>query len=253
MITASPGHYGKGTGAHGLIDEGAENIRVTKQVVQNLRAAGIQTNYIEDNINKSQSKNINWLITQHNKTSRSIDTSIHFNASSGTTDKGIGVEVLVYDEKHIPSATIIVDGIAAASGLKNRGVKIRKDVGLIKNTNKPCYLIEVCFVNSKEDVALYQKHFNAICNSIAQSLARIVGKPITIEQKPIIRELHINSQALNDVTNAILSSKAQRQIIVDYAIANGAHASWREKLDKRIITDDEILALAAKMIVDSNK
>ena len=53
----------------------------------------------------------------------------------------------------------------------------------LKNTNRPCYLIEVCFVDSELDVALYKANFNAICNSIAESLAAIVGKPIKKEGK----------------------------------------------------------------------
>ena len=67
MITVSPGHRGKNTGAMGLIDEGTEAINVAKRVTSILRAAGIITNYIEDNVSKSQEANIKWLIAQHNK------------------------------------------------------------------------------------------------------------------------------------------------------------------------------------------
>ena len=37
MITISPGHYGPKNRRSGLIDEGTENIKVAKQVIQNLR------------------------------------------------------------------------------------------------------------------------------------------------------------------------------------------------------------------------
>lgn len=257
MITGSAGHYGPGTGAHGLIDEVTEAIKVTKEVVRILRAGNIQANYIEDNVNKSQSKNIPWLIAQHNKTSRLIDFSIHFNASAGTHDGGIGTETLIYSGNNLDTATAITDAIAKMSGLKNRGVKIRKDIGILKGTNKPCYLIEVCFVNDSVDVALYHKNFKAICQAIAEELAKAVGKSIkpfttasTVGNKGV-RKLDINSPALKELIEEILDSKAQREIIVNYAVAEGMHKSWLDKLNNRTITNDEILVLAAAAIVNS--
>lgn len=178
MISISPGHYGPKTGSHGFIDEVTEAIRVSKRVTEILRGSGIVTNYIEDNVSKSQSKNIPWLIAQHNKTSRAIDVSVHFNASVGTQHKGIGVETLIHNGKNLDVAENITNAIAKVSGLKNRGVKIRPDLGLLKGTNKPCYLIEVCFVNDSVDVALYKHDFEKICQAIAGELAKAVGKSL---------------------------------------------------------------------------
>ncbi|ODV53460.1 N-acetylmuramoyl-L-alanine amidase [Lysinibacillus fusiformis] len=189
MITVSPGHRGKNTGAMGLIDEGTEAINVAKRVTSILRAAGIITNYIVDNVSKSQAANIKWLIAQHNKSSREIDVSIHFNSVPGTHNKGIGTETLIYSGKNIDTATAITDAISNASGLQNRGVKIRTDLGLLKGTNKPCYLIEVCFVNDSVDVAMYKRDFEKICQAIAGQLAKAVGKMLktstssTVEDK----------------------------------------------------------------------
>lgn len=178
MITISPGHYGPYTGAHGIIDEVTEAIKVAKRATSILRAAGITTNYIEDNVSKSQSANINWLVAQHNKSSRQIDVSIHFNSSGGLHSKGIGTETLIYSSKHIDVATDITDAVSDASGLRNRGVKIRSDLGLLKGTTKPCYLIEVCFVNDSVDVALYKRDFEKICQAIATQLAKAIGKAL---------------------------------------------------------------------------
>ena len=257
MITISGGHYGKRTGAIGLIDEGEENIRVAKEVTAILRTSGITTNYIEDNFSKSAKQNIPWLIAQHNKTDRKIDVSIHFNSSVGTHRKGIGTETLVYSDKNKVVAQKITDAIANASGLKNRGVKIRTDLGLLKGTNKPCYLIEVCFVNDSVDVAIYRRDFDKICRAIAEELAIALGKSLkpsttssTVEDTGA-RKLDINSPSLNDLAKSILDSKAQREILVNYAIAEGMHKSWLDKLNDRSITNDEILVLAAAAIVNS--
>ncbi|OKL37042.1 N-acetylmuramoyl-L-alanine amidase [Domibacillus mangrovi] len=66
--------------------------------------------------------------------------------------------------------------ISTASGLKNRGPKYRTDLGFLNNTKKSAILIEVCFVDSLADAKLYREHFDAICRSIAESLA---GKKLT--------------------------------------------------------------------------
>ncbi|MER2153627.1 MAG: N-acetylmuramoyl-L-alanine amidase [Solibacillus sp.] len=259
MITISGGHYGKRTGALGLIDEGEENIRVAKEVTAILRASGITTNYIEDNVSKSAKQNIPWLIAMHNKTDREIDVSIHFNSSVGTHSKGIGTETLVYSDKNKAVAQKITDAIANVSGLKNRGVKIRTDLGLLKGTNKPCYLIEVCFVNDTVDVALYRRDFDKICRAIANELAKAVGKSLkpsttsSIVEDKGARKLDINSPSLNDLAKSILESKAQREILVNYAIAEGMHKSWLDKLNNRTITNDEILVLAAAAILNTSK
>ena len=178
MITISPGHYGKGTGASGIIDEGTETIKVARRVTAILREASITTNYIEDNVSRSQRENIPWLIAHHNKTSRQFDVSIHFNSSAGTSNNGLGTETLVYSNNNREVAKKITDAIANASGLKNRGVKIRTDLGLLRGTTRPCYLIEMCFVNDSVDVAIYRRDFEKICQAIAKELAAAVGKTI---------------------------------------------------------------------------
>lgn len=203
MITISPGHYGPKTGAHGLIDEGTENIKVAKRVTAILRAAGITTSYIEDETSKSASKNIPYLIAQHNKTSRQIDVSIHFNASAGTHSKGIGVETLIHNGKNIDVAERITNAIANVSGLKNRGVKIRTDLGLLKGTNKPCYLIEVCFVNDSVDVALYKRDFEKICQAIASELAKAVGKSLKPSTTSTVEDKSVNDRARTLIKKAV--------------------------------------------------
>ena len=89
--------------------------------------------------------------------------------------KGIGTETLVYSDKNKVVAQKITDAISNTSGFKNRGVKIRTDLGLLIGTSKPCYLIEVCFVNDSVDVALYRRDFDKICRAIANELAKAVG------------------------------------------------------------------------------
>lgn len=177
MISISPGHWLPGTGARGLIDEVTEARKVAKRVTEILRKSGILTNYIEDNVSKNQGQNLTYLATQHNKTTRQLDVSVHFNASSGRQSRGIGTEVLYYDAKAL--AAKLSKAIASASGLIDRGAKQRKELAFLANTKKPAVLLEICFVNSTVDTAIYTRDFEKICQAIAKELAAAVGKSLT--------------------------------------------------------------------------
>ena len=128
--------------------------------------------------------------------------SIHFTSSTGTHSKGIGTETLIYSAKNADTAASITSAISKVSGLKSRGAKVRQDLGLLKGTNKPCYLIEVCFVNDSVDVAIYRRDFEKICQAIANELAKAVGKTlkpsttITVEDKQRQRAIALIKKAV---------------------------------------------------------
>ncbi|MFD1206618.1 N-acetylmuramoyl-L-alanine amidase family protein [Sporosarcina contaminans] len=66
-------------------------------------------------------------------------------------------------------------------------------------------------------------------------------------------EMQFSSPSLKAETELTLNSKARREIIVNAAVKAGAHESWRQKLKEGTITDADLLGLAAKYIVDTNK
>lgn len=178
-IELHPGHWKRtGSGANGIINEVTEARKVTKRVYEILRASNVPTTYFEDNASVNQTQNINALVKEHNKDTNGLVVSIHFNASGGTTDRGIGTEVLYYDQKEL--AQKLVNAISGASRLLNRGAKHRTDLGVLASTYEPAVLIEVCFVNSNDDVARYKLHFEAICQAIAKELALYVGKSLVV-------------------------------------------------------------------------
>ena len=190
MISISPGHWKPGTGAKDIVDEVTEARRITRRVVEILRKGGIQTNHIEDNFSNNKNQNLTYLVTQHNKTTRELDVSIHLNASSGRQVKGIGTEVLYIEPEDKILASNVSSAISKSSGLINRGAKNRNDLAFLNNIKKlnnnrkkgtpkkKAILIEVFFVNSTVDVALYNRDFEKICQAIAKELATAVGKTL---------------------------------------------------------------------------
>ena len=68
----------------------------------------------------------------------------------------------------------------ASIGLKNRGVKDRRDLYVINNTSMPALIVECAFVDSSSDMANYdpEKSATAIYKGISTSFA------LTESQKP---------------------------------------------------------------------
>lgn len=170
------GHFGDGTGAHGIVDEVKEATKITKRVYDILRANNVPATYYKDTVSKSQTENINRLIAHHNADTNGLIVSIHLNASAGTQSNGIGCEVCYTTQKAL--ATTLSASIATAGGFKNRGAKYRDNIGVLVRTKEPAVLLEPFFVNSKEDVELYNKHFEKICQAIATALAAHIGHKI---------------------------------------------------------------------------
>jgi hypothetical protein len=66
-----------------------------------------------------------------------------------------------------------VSAAIASCGFTNRGPKYRSDLFFLNSTSAPAILIEVCFVDSQTDVALYQTGFDAVCRALAETIAGV--------------------------------------------------------------------------------
>jgi hypothetical protein len=189
-IVISSGHGKLIRGASGIIDEVDEARRVVNKLAELL---GSRVKVFHDDISKSQNENLDRIVDFHNSLERDLDISVHFNAYN-TTNEPMGTECLYLTQKDL--ALTITDRISIASGLKNRGAKKRDDLFFLNKTNEPSVLIEICFVDSKADVNLYHRNFDAICLSIKAGIAGLQPiqiptgltdlltiEPVTIRQK----------------------------------------------------------------------
>ena len=153
------GHNRTVPGACALIDEVAEDRRVKDLVIAKLQALGHTVYDCTDDAGASQSANLANIVRRCNANAVDLDVSIHFNAGArdtGGNGKTTGTEVLVYSKTTAaaPYATAICDAIAAL-GYKSRGVKERPDLYVLRHTKAPALLVECCFVDDADDVALY--------------------------------------------------------------------------------------------------
>lgn len=145
-------------GAVGLIRESTEARAVKDRVVVQLTAMGHTVHDCTCNNGASQQDVLKRIVAACNAHEVDLDVSIHFNAAANPEPDGktTGTEVLVYDKtsKSVPWAQQIADSIAAL-GYRNRGVKERPGLYVLKHTKAPALLIECCFVDDPDDVAIY--------------------------------------------------------------------------------------------------
>ena len=64
--------------------------------------------------------------------------------------------------------------ISIAGRFKNRGAKKRTDLAILNKTTASAILIEICFVNSTEDILLYRNHQDEIFDAIVHVLENYI-------------------------------------------------------------------------------
>lgn len=189
IINIHAGHNpdGKvGCGAIGLIKESTEARKVKDSVISKLRALGHTVYDCTVDNGKSQSDVLQQIIKKANAHKADLDVSIHCN--SGANDKSgdgksTGTEVLLYDSKS--KAKSYAENILKAIsdlGLKNRGLKYRNDLYVLRKAAAPALLIECCFVDDKDDIKLYS------AEKIASAIVKgITGQSVVIKQ-PVVTD-----------------------------------------------------------------
>jgi N-acetylmuramoyl-L-alanine amidase len=176
LITVNAGHSAKAPGAAGNGYREHEVARKIKdKVIAGLKKVGMKT---ADTTSDASTKN-SVLVEQARKCnahpeSGRLDVSIHLNAGGGT-----GCEVLYFNEKTL--AAKVSDAIADVTGYTNRGAKERKDLYFLEKTEAPAILIEVCFIDNKNDMKTLNSKMDVIVNAIIKA---ITGKSIPSD-KPV--------------------------------------------------------------------
>lgn len=165
-------------GARGILDETEVDRAIVKELDEVLKEIGhnvtvFNSEAIKDYVEETKKANAgdyDWYI------------DVHANASNG---EGNGVETLVYADNK-PQAHKISKNIASL-GFKNRGVKVRTDLYILKNTTAKALLIEVFFIDNKNDCDLYSKvGAKAIAISIAEGLTgQVYNCNTAVVDKPV--------------------------------------------------------------------
>ena len=249
-INVHAGHNPDGMtacGAIGLIRESTEARAVKDRVITQLAAMGHTVHDCTCNNGADQNDVLKKIVAVCNAQEADLDISIHFNTDAdpeiqdpdGVTT---GTEVLVYSNasKAASYAQQVVDSIAAL-GFRNRGVRERPGLYVLRHTKAPAMLIECCFVDDPEDVALYNadRMAAAIVAGITGQAAETTADAAKLAAMSRAEFVDwIGQLAAADMqTSGILASVTAAQSILE----SGAELSgntWPSAWDGKIYTKD---------------
>ena len=177
-VTVHAGHNPSGKiacGASDLLDESTEARYITKKVIKLLRKNGIRAVNCTVNNGVCQNDVLYKICNKCNAvTDADLHISIHFN--SGRNDKKGdgrtgGTEVLltgnVADKGDIAKR---ICNQMAKLGFTNRGIKVTSGLYFLNHTKAPALLIEVCFVDDRDDYMLYSADRVDVANAIVQAV-----------------------------------------------------------------------------------
>ena len=178
-IAVRGGHCPKVPGARGILDELTEDRKVKDAVIKYLKQLGNEVlDVTPPDSTSSSSSDLSYGVNKANNWGADLFVSIHFNKAYDSYNGALGSEVCVYSTHDI--AQRVVNGLGEL-GFKNRGQKIRTGLYELKHTNMKSMIVETCFVEATEDVALYRKlGSDTIGKAIAEA---IVNKKIDVEIK----------------------------------------------------------------------
>lgn len=159
-IAIRGGHNFLAVGAVGIIDETTEDRKVKDSVVKYLNQLGNEVLDVTPG-NIDSDSDLLYGVSRANNWGADLFISIHFNKAYNSYNGAIGTETWVYSKSDNIKmdeeiAVRIVNSIAGL-GFNNRGVKERTDLYELKATKMASIIVEVCFVEATEDVALYKR------------------------------------------------------------------------------------------------
>lgn len=167
VINAGHTKFSKGTGASKYLNESVETRKIAYHLMELL--ATTEHEVIPAVYDRS-TDNLKEAVTLANNKHADMFISIHLNAGGGN-----GCEVYTWKGEKTNIAKAILNNIVEL-GFRNRGIKDGSNFYVIHHTNYNCEatLVEVCFVDSAEDVKMYD--YKAVAKAIYNAIKSEVKK-----------------------------------------------------------------------------
>lgn len=154
----------KDTGAVGFGNECQMNRLIGEKLIELLKDAGVETVDVRPRNPPSVKMSLMRRAATANDKDADYYVSIHHNAGGGA-----GSEIYVLSNSGRKMAEPILKNLVGL-GFNNRGIK-SKGFYVLKHTKMPAILLEICFVDSKTDVELWNDlGANRIATAIFEGL-----------------------------------------------------------------------------------
>ena len=173
-IFINAGHGGNDPGA--VSKKGTKEADITRKVSSLLACQLIQNGF---NVEFFQQKKSFTEVSQAENSSNS-DLFISIHCNSWTDSKANGVEVLHYptSTKGIKCARIIQNELIEATTLKDRGIKARSDLHVLRKTKATAILVELAFLSNPEEEILLLKNPEKFSDAIFKGIKKIFTEKI---------------------------------------------------------------------------
>lgn len=167
-IAIAGGHSKKSPGAIGHLDEYECDRAFVAKLIPALASAG-HTVANCSNEKADQSSELAEEVRLANESKADLFLAVHFNAGGGT-----GTECFTYTKTTSQLAKDISAkmsaNVASALGIRNRGAKTA-GFYVLRKTDMPAVLIEVCFVDSEKDAAAWRgTSWDALCKAVVDAI-----------------------------------------------------------------------------------
>lgn len=218
MITVTAGHNQDGKvacGAIGLIKESTENRIVTHWIKYWMAQEKEQCIDCTVNDGISQNDILVKCVDKMENTVSTLDLHIHFNSSNDNDLVGDGKNkgTEIYMDKKCKNVKIAEEILCRMEklGFTSRGVKNGSDFYVIRKRPETSMLLEVCFVNDHDDVALYNKvQAKEIARNIVSAiLGREIKEENEVEEKKNTKEIaiYLKTLKIGDKGNTVLAAQ----------------------------------------------
>lgn len=155
-------------GAVGIIKEEYVINSVGSKVISKLQSLGHEVIQCRPSNASSTSNSLSQRANKANSNNVDMFISLHANAGGG-----VGSEIYTYNGKYIEAASKILNSFASL-GFKNRGIKNGSRLAVIRLTEATSMLIEICFIDTQNDVNIFNKvGAETIANSIVEGLLNV--------------------------------------------------------------------------------
>ena len=192
-ISVRGGHCPKVAGASALIDELTEDRKVKDSVIKYLKQLNHEVlDVTPPDSTSTSSSDLIYGVNKANNFGADLFISIHFNKCYDSYNGALGTETCVYSENEYGER--IVNALSSL-GFKNRGQKVRTGLYELSHTNMTSVIVETCFVEATEDVALYKKLGpDAIGKTIAEAIANQKIGPTVEKKEEVNRSMYLFSK-----------------------------------------------------------
>lgn len=170
-IYINPGHSVEDPGAVGYETERRLNV-----VVSQYMAAFLLAHYnCQVRITSDELLTLSEVCSDANRWGADLFVSNHFNAGGGD-----GYEALVYNQSRVPLGKVFETQVLAA-GQNSRGVKLRPELAVLKNTVMPAIINEGAFVDHLQDITDWNE--DAELQVLAEAYGKAAAAFLQLEEK----------------------------------------------------------------------